>query len=103
MDDINMVPAGGAPQVFEPLPANAARLNITWDGQNGELPDAVPYDATDGDLKQMATEAVANGDVPGIRAAANVDLTDFVLDRYNATDEIPYARVFIRPKVPFGA
>jgi hypothetical protein len=103
MDDINMVPAGGAPQVFEPVPANAARLNITWSGSNGDLPDAVPYDASDADLKQMATEAVVNGDVPGIGADAGVDLNDFIVDRFNSTDEIPYARVFIRPKTPFGA
>jgi hypothetical protein len=84
------------------LPANAAKLNVTWNGQNGDLPDPVPYDATDGDLRAMATEAIANGGIPGVTADAAVNLADFVVDRYAATDEIPFARVFIRPKTPFG-
>ena len=88
--------------VFQAIPEGAARLNITWSGSNGDLPDPVPYDANDGDLKQMATEAIANGDVPGIPADAGVNLQDFIVDRFAASDEIPYARVFIRPKTPFG-
>jgi len=99
---INMAPEGGAPQVYAPLPENMARLNITWSGSNGDLPDPVPYDAPDGDIKQMAIEALRGGDVPGIPADAAADLGDFVVDRFNATDEIPYPRVFIRPKTPFG-
>lgn len=95
MDEI-MVPQ---PQ----LPENAAKLNVTWAGQNGDLPDPVPYDATDGDLKAMAAEAITNGYIPGIGADANVNLGDFIVDRYAATNEIPYARVFVRPKTPFGA
>ena len=96
MDDaIIMVPETNLPQ-------NAAKLNVTWAGQNGDLPDPVPYDATDGDLRDMATEAIANGGIPGVTADGAVNLADFIVDRYAASDEIPFARVFIRPKTPFG-
>ena len=27
---------------------------------------------------------------------------DFVVDRFPATEEIPHARLFLRPKTPFG-
>ncbi len=79
-----------------------ARLNVTWAGANGELPDPVPYDATDNQLKAMATEAILTGGIPGIPADRTVDLRDFVVDRFPATPEVPHHRVFIRPKTPFG-
>ncbi len=79
-----------------------ARLNVTWAGANGELPDPVPYDATDNQLKAMATEALRSGGIPGIPADRRVDLTDFVVDRFAATPEVPHHRVFVRPKTPFG-
>lgn len=101
MDEI--VPMAEQPPVFHAVPDGAARLNVTWAGQNGELPDPVPYDATEGDLKQMAAEAITNGYIPGIGADPNVNLADFVVERYGANDDIPFARVFIRPKTPFGA
>lgn len=81
---------------------DVARMNVTWGGANGELPDPVPYDATDNQLKAMATEAVASGSIPGIPADRSVDLTDFVVDRFAATPEVPHHRVFVRPKTPFG-
>lgn len=83
------------------LAANQARLNVTFNGQNGDLPDAVAIDATDGDLKQIATEAVRTGYIPGVAAAPNVDFTNFVVERFPATPDLP-ARVMIRPKTPFG-
>ena len=83
------------------IPEGMARLNITWAGNNGDLPDPVPYDATDTELKHIATESVQSGYIPGIPADGAVDLMDFVVDRF-AAGEIPYSRVFIRPKTPFG-
>jgi len=90
-------------ELMNVIPQGMARLNVTWSGNNGDLPDPVPYDANDADLRQVATEAVQGGSIPGIPAGANVDFTDFVVDRFAATAEVPYARVFIRPKTPFGA
>lgn len=79
-----------------------ARLNITWMGQNGDLPDAVPFDASDRELKQWAAEAIRGGSVPGITHRGRLNVRDFVVDRFPANNQTPYARIFIRPKTPFG-
>ena len=79
-----------------------ARVNITWSGQNGDMPQPVPYDAGDADIKQWVTEAVQNGTVPGIGADAEVDFTDFVVDRFASSDARPFNLIQLRPKTPFG-
>lgn len=81
---------------------NEALVNITWNGQNGDLPDPVSYDSTDGDVLQMVTEAVRTGGVPGIAEDPNANFHDFVVDRFNATDARPHKLISIRPKTPFG-
>lgn len=86
----------------ETILAGEARVNITWAGSNGDLEQPVPYDATDGDIKQWVTEAVQTGSVPGITADANADFTDFVVDRFGPTEARPWALVSVRPKTPFG-
>ena len=80
-----------------------ARLNVTWQGQNGDLPDPVPYDSTDIELKTWAQESILGGGIPGIAQDRNANLADFVVDRFPASDEVPYNRLFLRPKTPFGA
>jgi len=82
--------------------ADQARVNITWNGQNGDLPDPVSYDAADTIVKAWVTEAVQTGSVPGVIADRFADFRDFVIDRYPATAEIAYNRIFVRPKTPFG-
>ena len=82
---------------------NEARLNVTWAGQNGDLPDPVFFQSTDGDVKNWVTEAVRAGSIPGIAADPNADFTDFVVDRFTATEARPYALIQIRAKTPFGA
>ena len=84
------------------LGAHQARMNITWAGDNGDLVDAVPYDATDSELKAIAIEAVGGGSVPGIPSTSALDLDGFVDDRFPATEAVPYNRIFVRPKTPFG-
>lgn len=84
------------------MEANEARLNITVNGQNGDLIDPVAFDAADGDIKQWAMEAVRGGGVPGITADPGVNFTDFVVDRFTATEARPYSLLQIRPKTPFG-
>ena len=80
-----------------------ARLNITWQGQNGDLPDPVPFHASDTELKQWAAEAIMGHSVPGIRHhRGTIGLHDFVVDRFSATAHTPYNRIMIRPKTPFG-
>lgn len=85
-----------------PVGTQIAKLTITYGGQQGDLPDEVMFDATDEDLKRAATEAVRAGDVPGVDAAAGADFTDFVVDRFGARDDVPFNRISIRPKTPFG-
>jgi hypothetical protein len=79
-----------------------ARVNITYGGKNGDLPDPVFFQSTDGDVKNWVTEAVRNGSVPGLDAAANADFGDYVVDRFAATEARPYALIQVRPKTPFG-
>ena len=78
-----------------------ATLNVTWNGNNGDLPDMVSYDSSDADLKQVASEAIRTGYIPGVDTDPRVDLGDFVVDRFPARGDQPN-RIFIRPKVPFG-
>jgi hypothetical protein len=84
------------------VPGHMARLNITFNGQNGDLPDHVSYDSTDADIKQMATEAVRSGAVRGVVANDNPDFAGFVVERFPAHPEIPYNRILVRPKTEFG-
>lgn len=79
-----------------------ATVNITWAGQNGDLPDPIHFDSSDTDIRTWVTEAVRAGSVPGIQADPNADFTDFVVDRFLATDDVPLNRCVIRPKTPFG-
>jgi len=85
------------------LNATEARVNITYGGANGDLPDSVSFDAGDGDVKQWVTEAVRGGGVPGLALDANADFTDFVIDRFTANETRPYNLIQLRPKTPFGA
>jgi hypothetical protein len=81
--------------------ANEALVNITWQGQNGNLPDPVPYDATEGDIRQWITEAVRGG-VPGITPDVNANFADFMVERFQADEVRSHNLIQIRPKTPFG-
>lgn len=82
---------------------NEALVNITWQGQNGDLPDPVSYDAPSARVLAWVAEAIRSGNVPGIARDGRVDLRDFVVERYGATRDRPYNRIVVRPKTPFGA
>ncbi len=79
-----------------------ALVNVTWQGQNGDLRDPVPFDAREGDLKGWVSEALRAGEIPGVHARGHVDLRDFVVDRFPPTAQTPWPRIFVRPKTPFG-
>jgi hypothetical protein len=85
-----------------PIADNQARVNITFAGSNGDLPDAVLADATDAEIKQWATEAVRAGSVPGIGVHADADFGNFVVDRFPATEVRPFRLISLRPKTEFG-
>lgn len=79
-----------------------ARVNVTYGGQNGDLPDPVYFDSTDGDVRAWVTEAVRNGSIPGIPADPTAEFGDFVVDRFAPTDDRTYNLIQLRPKTPFG-
>ena len=79
-----------------------ARVNVTYGGENGDLPDPVSYDASDTDVLGWVSEALRTGGVPGIPAQDEADLGDFKVDRFDANDVRPFKLLQVRPKVPFG-
>lgn len=81
---------------------NEAKVNITIQGETGDLPQPVPFDATEADIKAWVAECVRAGGVPGIRAQ-NTALHDYVVDRYSPTEDRSYYVIQVRPKTPFGA
>ncbi len=99
VDHVNEIAVRAEP-LFQP---HEARVNVTYAGANGDLPDPMSYDASDADIKAMLTEALRTGGIPGITAQAAANLTDFVVDRFAATAEVPFNRLMVRPKTPFGA
>lgn len=96
-----MIPMPAAVQI-NMIRQDQAQLNVTWAGQNGDMPDPVSFDSTDGDVKGWAEEAVRTGYVPGIRADRTATFADFVVDRFPATADRPFNRLILRPKTPFG-
>ena len=84
------------------MEANEARVNITWGGQNGDLPDPVQYDASEDNIRQWITEAVRAGDVPGIPADPNADFSDFVVKKFEPNEGRPHNLIQIRPKTAYG-
>lgn len=86
-----------------PAPAiQMAQLNITYAGQQGNLPDLLPFDLDDTEIKRIAREALTQG-IPGINPVAGVDLKDFMIDRFPSRPDMPANRLSLRPKTPFGA
>ena len=95
--DLAVVADAGVPVAANPL---YARLNITWKGQNADLPDPINVDMDDATVLLNAQEAIKGG-LEGITADPTAALKDFVVDRFPATGDLP-ARIMIRPKTPFG-
>lgn len=81
---------------------NQARVNVTYAGSNGDLPDPVARDAADGDVKTWLTEALRTGGIPGIPVSPDADLREFVVDRFDANEARPFNLIQVRPKTPFG-
>ncbi len=79
-----------------------ARVNITWGGQNGDLTDPVSFAATDAEIRLWAAEAIRAGTVAGVRPDRLVSFDGFMVDRFPSTAQIPFNRIFVRPKTPFG-
>lgn len=91
-----------ADELVQVIRDDEARVNVTYQGQNGELPQPVYFQSSDGDVKGWVTEAVRNGGVPGIRADGNADFRDYVVDRFPPSEARPHNMIMLRPKTAFG-
>jgi hypothetical protein len=78
-------------------------LNITLHGMSADYPLEMTGRLSDRDVKRIAVEVVRSGELPGLHVAALPEDTfdDYVVDRFDTAEG--GARVFLRPKVPFGA
>ena len=78
-------------------------LNITWNGISADTDVNLDFSVIDRDVKRIAVELVRSGGVPGMHVA-NLpgDAFDhYVVDRFDTPEG--GRRLFLRPKVPFGA
>jgi hypothetical protein len=81
---------------------NEAVVEITYGGQQGTMPDPVPWDSDKEDVKRWVAEAMQAGGIPGLDPVANPDLTDFTVDTFDAKDGLPN-RYAVRPKTEYGS
>lgn len=79
-----------------------ARLNVTYGGANGDLPDPIPFDTADTVVRRTVEEAIRSGSIPGIGADPNVSLGDYVVDRFGPNEVRDFHLLQLRPKTPFG-
>jgi hypothetical protein len=80
-----------------------ALLNITYQGHSADYELELDFAASDAEIRRIAVEVVRSGGARGLHV---VGLTDhafdhFVIDRLRAPDGAQ--RIYLRPKVPFGA
>lgn len=77
-----------------------ATLNITYNGLSADYPLELDTHVPDADIKRIAVEVVRSGNVPGLHLPHLADgaFADFVVDRMQGG-----LRIYLRPKVPFGA
>ena len=80
-----------------------AILNITYQGQSTDYELELDFAASDEDLRRIAIEVVRSGGVRGLHVAQLPPhaFDHFVIDRLRADDGSQ--RIYLRPKVPFGA
>ena len=80
-----------------------AILNITYNGVSFDYSLNVDERVTDMDVRRIAVEVVRSGEVRGLHVAHLSDraFDDFVVDRLVGTRG--ESRIYLRPKVPFGA
>lgn len=77
-----------------------ATLNITYNGLSADYPIELDVQVGDADIKRIAIEVVRAGGVPGLNLPHIPDnaFDGFVVDRLQNGQ-----RIYLRPKVPFGA
>jgi hypothetical protein len=78
-------------------------LNITYQGQSADYELDLDTTTTDADLRRIAVEVVRSGGARGLHVPhlpVNA-FASFVVDRLIGPNGEP--RIYLRPKVPFGA
>ena len=77
-----------------------AHLNITYNGLSADYPLELDVQVSDADIRRIAVEVVRSGGVAGLHVPHLADnaFEHFVVDRMQHGQ-----RVYLRPKVPFGA
>lgn len=80
-----------------------ATLNITYNGLSSDLPLELDGHVSDVDVRRIALEVVRSGGVPGLHIAQLREDTfnHYVVDRFRGPRGED--RIYLRPKVPFGA
>ena len=80
-----------------------ATLNITYNGMSADVPMELETRVTDNDIRRIAVEVVRSGGARGlyIPNLPNNAFASFVVDRL--TGPGGEQRIYLRPKVPFGA
>lgn len=79
-----------------------AILNITYQGQSADYELAIDHATTDADIRRIAVEIVRSGGARGlyIPNLPQNAFVSFVVDRLTGPNG--EARIYLRPKVPFG-
>jgi hypothetical protein len=78
-------------------------LNITYQGQSADYQLEIDHDTSDAEIRRIAVEVVRSGGarglyIPNLRHDA---FDTFVVDRLRGPSH--EQRIYLRPKVPFGA
>lgn len=80
-----------------------AVLNITYNGLSADYPLDIDTNLTDRDVRRIAVEVVRSGGLRGLSIANLPEraFDDYVVDRFDTPAS--GRRIYLRPKVPFGA
>ncbi|HZI05560.1 hypothetical protein ACN28I_18355 [Archangium gephyra] len=80
-----------------------ATLNITYNGLSSDLPLELDGHVSDVDVRRIAVEVVRAGGAPGLHIANLREdaFVHYVVDRFRGPRG--EERIYLRPKVPFGA
>jgi hypothetical protein len=80
-----------------------AVLNITYNGLSADYPLDVEYALSDEDVRRIAVEVVRSGGLRGLQVATLSEraFDHYVVDRFDTPQG--GRRIYLRPKVPFGA
>lgn len=79
-----------------------AILNITYNGLSVDYKATIADNMRDGDIRRTATELIRSGQLRGLHIAHLPEdaFRDYVVDRLPTAGG---SRIYLRPKVPFGA